>query len=410
MKQTLLAWSAATLFVLYQFTFQLSSGSLVHALMDDFQINAATAGFLASAYYYLYAAFQIPAGLLLDRYGPRNILSLGALLAGCGCLIFATSINLGGAFIGRLIFGGGAAFAFIGMLYVTRLNFPLNYYALVAGLAETLGLLASMIGTVLIASCLHYYGWRPCFLLGAFMGLVLSIACYATVTPKTTCARLNFLTLKHDLKQVLSNHAVWCNGLYLSIIFTVLTVFAALWSTPFLMVKLSLSLPKASMLSACCFMGAAVGCPLFGYLIEKIKSRLLTLFFSSSMTTLILLLVLFSPSTHYLLHAMLMFILGMVCSSHIISFSICDQLAPRQLRNTVAGLTNTLAVLSVPLLQPFIGALIDQHHTHANLHHYQQALVILPVLTALNCILLLWIPEREDATSVTATASHLAEL
>ena len=75
-----LIWGVSAAFVLFQFFLQLSSGEMVGGLMKSFGLTALGGGVLASAYYYIYVALQTPAGMLMDRYGPRLLLSLGAVV------------------------------------------------------------------------------------------------------------------------------------------------------------------------------------------------------------------------------------------------------------------------------------------------------------------------------------------
>src|SRR3990167_9319057 len=70
-------WIISGLFVFFQFALQLSSGEMVTGLMRSFNLTAFGAGVLASSYYYIYVSLQTPAGLLVDMFGPRRLLSAG---------------------------------------------------------------------------------------------------------------------------------------------------------------------------------------------------------------------------------------------------------------------------------------------------------------------------------------------
>src|SRR5690554_5562331 len=109
-----IVWSVSAVFLLFQFFLQLSSADIVAGLMESFSLNALGAGLLASSYYYIYVILQAPAGILIDRFGPRRLLTLGAFVCGLGCWIFSMSLQLDWAVFGRLLMGTGAAFAFVG--------------------------------------------------------------------------------------------------------------------------------------------------------------------------------------------------------------------------------------------------------------------------------------------------------
>ena len=125
--RTRLAWSVwfvTTAFVLLQFFLQLSSGEIIAGLMKSFSLTAFGGGVLASSYYYIYVLLQTPAGMLIDRYGARGILSISALNVCIGSLLFAASKIVVIALLGRILMGIGAAFAFVGCLNLIATWFP----------------------------------------------------------------------------------------------------------------------------------------------------------------------------------------------------------------------------------------------------------------------------------------------
>src|SRR6202165_3015327 len=66
-------------------------------------ISASSLGLLTSAYFVAFAAMQIPAGMLLDRYGPRRVEPVLLCVAGCGALAFAASDSVAGLTISRAL-------------------------------------------------------------------------------------------------------------------------------------------------------------------------------------------------------------------------------------------------------------------------------------------------------------------
>ena len=109
-------WGLGALFYLIGFFQRVAPAVMTAELMREFQISAAGLGNLSGYYFYSYVAMQIPTGIIVDTWGPRRLLSLGALVAGVGTLLFAVSPNLAWAGIGRLLIGGSVAVAFVGML------------------------------------------------------------------------------------------------------------------------------------------------------------------------------------------------------------------------------------------------------------------------------------------------------
>ncbi len=99
-------WSIGTAFVMFQFLLQLSSGVMAESLMKAFSTSAVGAGLLSSAYYYIYVSLQTPAGMLIDRFGARRLMSFGAVVCALGCLVFSQTDHLWIAALARAMMGG----------------------------------------------------------------------------------------------------------------------------------------------------------------------------------------------------------------------------------------------------------------------------------------------------------------
>ena len=145
----------AVIFVLFQFFLQLSSGVLLTHFMADFHLNAFSAGILASAFYFVYVLLQTPAGLVMDKYGPRRLLSGGAVVCGFGCLLIAYSQTFLMAMLARILIGLGASFAFVGSIYIVGEWFPKSRFALMVGLAETFWMFGTILGNVYLSKLIE---------------------------------------------------------------------------------------------------------------------------------------------------------------------------------------------------------------------------------------------------------------
>ncbi len=109
-------WGLGATLYLMGFYQRVAPAVMTSELMESFAIGAAGLGNLSGFYFYSYVAMQVPTGILADRWGPRRLLSLGALVAGAGSLIFAMAPSFAWAGVGRLLIGGSVAVAFVGML------------------------------------------------------------------------------------------------------------------------------------------------------------------------------------------------------------------------------------------------------------------------------------------------------
>ena len=92
--------------------------------MRDFSVGAAVLGHLSAAYFYGYAGMQIPVGILLDRFGPRRLMTVAAFVCAGGCVLFATAETLSAATAGRVLIGASAAFSLVGAMAIAGQWFP----------------------------------------------------------------------------------------------------------------------------------------------------------------------------------------------------------------------------------------------------------------------------------------------
>jgi predicted MFS family arabinose efflux permease len=139
-------------------------------LIAEFGLGAADLGFLTSLYFLAFAAFQLPLGILLDRFGPRRIAAALILVAGAGSVLFGTAEGFGGLAVGRALMGLGVSACLMAPLTAYRIWFPPARLPLANGLLMACGGLGACAGTVPVEVTLGLAGWRG--VLGFYAALV----------------------------------------------------------------------------------------------------------------------------------------------------------------------------------------------------------------------------------------------
>jgi MFS family permease len=175
-------------------------------LATELGLTAVDLGFLTSVYFLVFAAAQLPFGVLLDRHGPRTIQSLLLLLASAGALVFALADNLLGLVLGRALIGLGVALALMAGFKAIVLWFPAERLALVNGWFVMLGALGAVTATAPAEVVVHAFGWRGLFaVLGALSAvaalliLVVVPDCRLPTPPATTSRQpIGLMTIYSD--------------------------------------------------------------------------------------------------------------------------------------------------------------------------------------------------------------------
>lgn len=377
-------WLVGTSFVLLQFFLQLSSGLIIDVIMHDMHLTALAGGLLSGSFYVIYTLLQIPVGMLCDRKNIRPILTSSALICAVGCIVFATGHHLWSLYLGRSLLAIGSAFGFVCLTHLVRQHYPLRYFGLLIGASETLSFMVTVVGMMSLASMLNHWSWRQ-FIAGiAILACGIAYLCWRFI-PNTTPNTTYTLSYRTQLKQVLSSLPLWFNGLFTGLTFAIVLVFAGLWAPPFLQIKLHCTLREASILDAVFIFGISVSCPLFGYLANHIRNHRVLVISACLLTSMILLCLLWMPPQSITVMAFIMWLLGFVSGSYILGYTFANQFSPPHSLSTTTGMTNTLAIATTPLLQPFIGYLLDtfSHQHRLMVWDYQEALMILPL-----CILI----------------------
>lgn len=408
-SQVILAWviwGATALFVLFQFFLQLSSGEIIDGLMKSFSLSSFGGGVLASTYYYVYVVLQVPAGVMIDRFGPRRILTIGALTCALGCFLFGASHFLSIVVVGRLLMGAGAAFAFVGSLNVIGKYFRADQFAFMAAIAETVGMSGTIIGGFFLADWVQQMGWRDSMIvasgvaviIGSLIWLIVRDGPQGTMPVPMQSARI----LWRDFYLLIKNSQAWVNGIYSGLMFSIVTVFVALWAIPYMELIHHLSLLLSSLVCNLVFIGISISGPIIGYLDRQISRRRPLLMTCSFISSLLMVIVIYMPQLPLSAVMILMILLGIFSSSYVLTFGIANEIVPPHMRGTSLGFTNALSVGTAPLLQPLVGLILHLAAYHYctvgeydNIHDYQIALTALPILILISGILAIWMPNRK---------------
>lgn len=402
-----MVWGLAVSFYFYEFLLQVSPGVMVPDLMRDFKVNATQLGNLSAVYFYVYAGMQIPVGMLLDRFGPRRLLTFAAIACALGSFIFASAPFLTVACIGRMLTGLGSAFAAISCLKLAANWFPLNRFALLTGLTVMVGMLGAINGQAPLAMLIDALAWRNSMFVLGIAGLVLTFFIYFVVrdTPLQTSPSHTEMHDKQQLwqglKYIFSSKQTWLTSLYGGLMFAPTTAFAGLWGVPFLMSTHHISRPVAAGMISFVFIGWVIGSPLWGWLSDRWQRRKLPLVISSIGTLLTLTTVIYLNHLPLFIVNALLLGFGFFSGSFLPAFSIIKEINPPPYNATALGFMNTLNMTGGALAQPLIGYILDLNwdgglENGARVYQmadYHLALLLVPIMLVLALLLLPFIKE-----------------
>jgi MFS transporter, ACS family, D-galactonate transporter len=148
------------------------------ALQNTFGISTVTFGYLLSTYSWTYAAFQVPSGLILDRFGVKLVGRVGTLLWSVASFAAAISTGLAGFVGARLLLGVGEAPTFPANAKAIGYWFPAEQRSLATAIFDSAAKFASAIGVPALGLVLLRFGWRWSFAATGFLSLVYFVLFY----------------------------------------------------------------------------------------------------------------------------------------------------------------------------------------------------------------------------------------
>ena len=240
---------------------------------ERFHISSAQLATFTMVQLLIYAAMQIPVGVMLDRVGAKKLLVTGVVLMTGGQFAFAFATTFGAGVAARIFVGMGDAMIFISLIQVVALWFPPARTAMVTQMTGVVGQIGAVAATAPLSAALHSVGWTRSFAGAASVGIVLGIVLIVVVrdSPYQNHHRdeLKMRAVGRALKLAWAEPGTRL-GLWSH--FTVqfgATVFALLWGFPFLVSGQGLTPAAASGLLIVMTVTAIVTSPLVGAFVTR---------------------------------------------------------------------------------------------------------------------------------------------
>lgn len=352
------------IFYSYEYLLRIAPSVMESALRQHFDLSATGFGFVSSIYYLAYVPMQLPVGVLLDRYGPKLLLTIACLICVIGTFLFTATSIVWVAAVGRFLMGFGSAFAFVGVLKLGTLWLPENRLALISGMTSALGPIGAMLGDNFLDMFVEKLGWIQTLNITGIFGLGLTVVLWFGIHDRKDKPNEHGTvpSLKKgmiDLRIILTNKQIWVNGMYGCLVYLPTTVFAELWGIPYLRHAHGFTTEAAGLANSILFLGFILGAPLMGLISDLLARRKFPMLFGAAGAAIVMMVILYCPGLTQTHIEILMFTLGLMYSSQAIVFAVGRELSPGEAAGTAMATTNMIVMLGAMLLQPLVGRLLD---------------------------------------------------
>src|SRR5215203_5755169 len=374
-RTILAAWLITAVYYFYQYMLRSAPAVMMPQLSDAFGLSAMGVASMVGLFYYGYSPFSLVAGAAMDRLGPRRVVPIGAVAVGIGALLFASGNNTA-ASVGRLIQGAGGVFALVGAAYIATTNFPASRAATLIGATQMFGMAGGSAGQFLVGPLIaRGMPWQAFWAAMGIGGLVISVLLYFLLPEqKQADASHDWLkTAGRAFGTVFRNPQSILCGMIAGLLFIPTTIFDMVWGVRYLQEAHGFEYADAVLRSATVPFGWIIGCPLLGFLSDRIGRRKPVIAAGGVVLLACLAGILYGPA--YALPPYVMgLVAGIASGAAMLPYTVIKEANPPQMSGTATGVVNFLNFTFSALLGPVFGGILMRVSGGAatmTLGHYQ---------------------------------------
>jgi MFS family permease len=351
-------WMLTAVFYFYQYAMRSAPAVMMPQLSTAFGLSALGVASMVGLFYYGYSPFSLVAGAAMDRLGPRKLVPFAAVITGLGALLFASG-NTNAASIGRFMQGAGGVFALVGAVYIATKNFPASKAATLIGATQMFGMAGGSAGQFLVGPMISNGLWWSTFWIGmGVAGLLIGIVLYFLIPSEKPGEHSGGLkVIAKGFAIVFRNPQSILCGLIAGLLFIPTTIFDMIWGVRYLQEAHGLEYGDAVMRSAAVPFGWIIGCPLLGFISDRIGRRKPVIIGAAMVLLLCLLMILYGHLNRFPPY-ILGLLAGLASGAAMLPYTIIKEANPPEYGGTATGVVNFLNFTFSALLGPAFGWLL----------------------------------------------------
>ncbi len=396
----MLAWLIAAIYYFDQYSLRSAPAVMMPQLGDAFGLGAMGVASLVGLFYWGYSPFSLVAGAAMDRLGARKVVPIGAAAVGAGALLFASG-DATLASLGRLLQGAGGVFALIGAVYVATKSFPASMAATLIGATQMFGMAGGSAGQFVVGPVIAAgVPWSRFWLVMGGAGLVIGVLLYLLLpTERPVHHGSGLREAGRAMGTVFGNPQSILCGMIAGLLFIPTTILDMVWGVRYLQEAHGFEYASAVIRSATVPMGWIIGCPLLGFVSDRIGRRKPVIAGGALVLLASLAWVLHGPA-NVLPPYLLGLVMGVASGAAMLPYTVIKEANPPEVSGTATGVVNFLNFTFSALLGPVFGWILRAvagGEGAMTREHYQTAFEPLLYGVALAVLLTLVLKETGSA-------------
>jgi len=340
-------------------------------IQASFGIGGTLLGFFSSAYFYSYAAMQLPTGLMADFWGPRKTVASFLILAGIGSIMMGFAPNLPLAMAGRILVGIGVSTVFVCNFKILSEWFSARKFVIMGTLFMAMGGVGAAISGAPLAWMSNLMGWRMTLVLVGIVTLLLAVLAAIFVRNRPSEMGLPPVGKEQEgsretrgfmqgLSLVVLSPRFWPIALWAFCVVGLSFAVGGLWGGPYLMRVYGMSKSAAGEVLSTFALALIAGSPLLGWAANRFGRKPVLMGCSALMLAVSLLFFWFVESLTvpalYLLF--FCFFLSGGAVGPILA-TVSKESFPISIAGTSVGLVNIFPFIGAAVFQIIMGAMVS---------------------------------------------------
>lgn len=368
-------------------------------MLDDitqqFNIDAAVFGQFSGVYYIGYSLMHLPIGIMLDRFGPRKVMTVCILLTVVGLLPIIFAEHWVYPLVGRALIGIGSSAAILGTFKIIRMTFKEQHFPRMLSFSVMIGLIGAVYGGGPVSYMCAHLGYKAVVEIFVSIGVLLACLTYFIVPDiKST----EHESIASNIKTVFTNKKVILLCCFSGLMLGPLEGFSDVWGSGFLKQAYSLSPATANYLPSMIYIGMCFGSPILSLIAERTGYYLGTIIVAGSVMfltfTALVAGVLTVPAITISFIAV-----GVCCAYQILAIYKVSTYVPENLAGLTTAIANMIIMIFGYGFHSVIGFVVNSYGgTHVT-QAFVYGIGVIPLTLALGIVGFLLVAYKEKSST-----------
>jgi MFS family permease len=375
---------------------------MMNDITQQFNIDATLFGQFSGIYYIGYSLMHLPIGILLDRFGPRKVMTVCILLTVIGLLPIIFAEHWIYPLIGRMLMGIGSSAAILGTFKIIRMSFKEEHFPRMLSFSVMIGLVGAVYGGEPMSYLCHQLGYRGVVEIFVVIGLILASLTYIIVPDIKE-------TQQHgpvfaNIKTVFGNTKVMMLCCFAGLMLGPLEGFSDVWGSGFFKQAYGFNDATSTYLPSMIFLGMCFGSPVLSLIAEKTGYYLGTIIGAGLVMLVTFTALIAGVLTVNSITISFIFV-GICCAYQILAIYKVSTYVPENLAGLATAIANMIIMIFGYGFHTIIGFVVTHNGGIHTARAFEYGIGVIPVTVALGVFGMLYLAWQERYGEIPRNAS-----